>query len=515
MSRALRLRDPAARTSGGPKARRTTRPRGRSRGGGGGNGGGGGSCNGGNGSGLSAHSAGAAPHGSASDALSCANAELRASRIHKLLLIVDSNAHQFLDNNDTEQTALHNQTALFERGSKITHSCRPNLEYNLKRTATTGAQEHIAIRPIEAGDELTDSYITDYWTTPTLERRAQLLYTKDFVCGCERCCAPDDCRGVRCLSCSGLAFPPEPEGEIFFCVKCGPIPPKRAAELARLEVELAARLGEMQRLVEGPGGIHAVSPSSISALAREAAAKLSPVHYLVPRVFNFAADTFASHASALDNIPPSLRARAAQAAHFGLTADTSRVLAATMTVNAIQCIECISAGCGGGAACDVTPPHPVVHECAQRAFWAGKDLLSLRPTERDQGVARLLARYFPAMAVLYGEQDPDLVAVRIALMGAKGPAVNQSRLSCEAAAATAESGGVTLSPSPTPRAQLPSQPVSVGPDSTCDHCGGCPATIAGQVAPRLQVCSACKCARYCSQTCQRAAWKQHKRQCGE
>jgi hypothetical protein len=97
-------------------------------------------------------------------ALLARRAGMDAPRVHKLLLIVDSNAHQFLDANDSsqEQTALEQaaqvqHTALFERGSKISHSCRPNLEYNLKRTAAAGAQEHHAIRPIKADDELTDS----------------------------------------------------------------------------------------------------------------------------------------------------------------------------------------------------------------------------------------------------------------------------------------------------------------------------------------------------------------------
>ena len=42
----------------------------------------------------------------------------------------------------------------------------------------------------------------------------------------------------------------------------------------------------------------------------------------------------------------------------------------------------------------------------------------------------------------------------------------------------------------------------------CDHCA---------VYPRqqgtLKICSRCRVAKYCSQECQRAAWKQHKKMC--
>jgi len=48
---------------------------------------------------------------------------------------------------------MKSRVALFERGSKISHSCRPNLKYNSKRTA--GLQDHYAIRAIKASDELT------------------------------------------------------------------------------------------------------------------------------------------------------------------------------------------------------------------------------------------------------------------------------------------------------------------------------------------------------------------------
>jgi hypothetical protein len=104
------------------------------------------------------------------------------------------------------------------------------------------------------------------------------------------------------------------------------------------------------------------------------------------------------------------------------------------------------------------------------------------------------------MAVLYGEQDPDLLAVCHALLNAEGPTAD-ARLSLEATSL---------------RAQQVSQPVSVGGVGACDHCGGRPAAEAGQAAaPRLKICSACKCAKYCSQACQRSAWRQHKRECGK
>jgi hypothetical protein len=45
--------------------------------------------------------------------------------------------------------------------------------------------------------------------------------------------------------------------------------------------------------------------------------------------------------------------------------------------------------------------------------------------------------------------------------------------------------------------------------STCAACGA----RAGQPGVRLQMCSRCKCVRYCGPQCQRVHWRAHKAQC--
>lgn len=91
----------------------------------------------------------------------------------------------------------NSSTALFEIGSKLTHSCDANTAYSSSRVRGCGC--HIAIKSIEKGELITAEYVDA--AQPTDMRREKLRSTKLFDCECDRCLQPDLTRAVPCPSC--------------------------------------------------------------------------------------------------------------------------------------------------------------------------------------------------------------------------------------------------------------------------------------------------------------------------
>ena len=110
--------------------------------------------------------------------------------IHQLLAIYMTNAHQYQQTN----------SAITLFGSKFSHSCHPNVGYS--STSPDGFMEYHLLRPIQAGEQVTFSYLADLYETPTNERRHLLQNTKSFICQCPRCLAPDYSRCIQCPTCS-------------------------------------------------------------------------------------------------------------------------------------------------------------------------------------------------------------------------------------------------------------------------------------------------------------------------
>lgn len=136
---------------------------------------------------------------------------LDEAQIHKLLMIRDTNCHAYSGKEcaygSDQQGDVTGMAALFERGSKVAHSCEPNLYYTSKNRH--GGLEFRTCRPIAAGDMISFSYIGQLWTKSTLDRRAECLETKDFLCCCRRCVGPDMTSAFCCPTalCPGFATP--------------------------------------------------------------------------------------------------------------------------------------------------------------------------------------------------------------------------------------------------------------------------------------------------------------------
>lgn len=329
--------------------------------------------------------------------------------IHKLLVIRDSNCHAYVGHklgfsegvNEGLGEARPAKAALFDRGSKVAHSCCPNV------TAITNSRHgglvYFAISPIEAGEMVTFTYLSDLWTTTTRERRAELLECKDFICECTRCDGLDTTCAIRCpvKGCAGFANPAVQQAasakrllanDAWVCTVCGPLNAGVMASVLQLERSLQHELDSLEAQAE------AVPPNLARSIAERAAKTLSPAHRLVARSYGMVANLCASYASA-----------AQQTGHRHGTSFSAgsevelRMEAVEAAEKQVKVCECIAAGCCGGIRCAVS--HPAVFKCAQASFWCAQDLARVPQRQRSSGALAFVARYVVHMRIMFGEAD--------------------------------------------------------------------------------------------------------------
>ena len=211
--------------------------------------------------------------------------------IHKLLSIYATNAHQYKENSssdDADDTDT-DTSALPIFGSKLPHSCTGgNVGY--ASHAPDGCVEYMVIKPIENGDIVSFTYLTDLFETPTPERRQILFDTKHFMCQCERCNGPDYCRFIKCPMCCSEFIAcrynkPEEnlDDPLWMCPSCGPDLDNDT--MLVLERQMAQTLKIIERSVQKLNNsnfnkIPEFSVADLGELLEECCDTLSPVHYL-------------------------------------------------------------------------------------------------------------------------------------------------------------------------------------------------------------------------------------------
>mmetsp|Transcript_28116 Transcript_28116/g.42886 ORF Transcript_28116/g.42886 Transcript_28116/m.42886 type:complete len:544 (+) Transcript_28116:102-1733(+) len=131
-----------------------------------------------------------------------------------LVRIVGINAHSFTPPNAPQHEAIANAStssgsnmldtamALFVIGSKVEHSCAPNLRFCTDK----GLLRYTAEVPISCEDRLSISYLKSTLHTPRDERQQFLQQNKKFDCRCTRCLGPDECSPLYCQKCNGTLF---------------------------------------------------------------------------------------------------------------------------------------------------------------------------------------------------------------------------------------------------------------------------------------------------------------------
>ena len=338
------------------------------------------------------------------------SSEEKQNIVQLLLLIADTNAHSytghttaFTESSGSSMYSAESNSALFKVGSKVAHSCLPNVSYYSKNSH--GSLTYVAIREIEDGDMITFSYIGDLWTTPTQGRRAALLASKNFICCCVRCRDVDTCRAAAC-KCGGIAHPQPAAPEVWSCQQCGPLNADAVKAVVKQEMRLTKQLAMFEAALQNPdgSGLQKITPKMIIDFATEIGKRLNATHYLVCRAYNLLTTVYAS------------RAATAQQAHmfqsrcyFGSETDL-RVLACEAGRCCVKVQECIAAGCPEGLQC--LQVHPPLAELFQTAFFAAQDLLRVPASQRNKVDLHFVQRYMPAMSIGYGEKDTDLAQIK-------------------------------------------------------------------------------------------------------
>ncbi|KAH7027278.1 uncharacterized protein B0I36DRAFT_364506 [Microdochium trichocladiopsis] len=92
------------------------------------------------------------------------------------LAIFYSNSHIYIDIESKPRRGL------FPLASRINNSCEPNLLHDI---TSDGVINCVAIRDIDAGEELTISYVGSYLTNEARKKHFRGLW--DFECDCPRC----------------------------------------------------------------------------------------------------------------------------------------------------------------------------------------------------------------------------------------------------------------------------------------------------------------------------------------
>jgi hypothetical protein len=112
------------------------------------------------------------------------NVEMSVTEIFKVLSVISFNCHQFVGSSTeyaekviTQGNTSFDETkrsALFYYGSKVAHSCEPNLIYTSKRIK--GCMSYLALKEIKMGEMLTFDYALDNNNTvkPTIARQLKL-----------------------------------------------------------------------------------------------------------------------------------------------------------------------------------------------------------------------------------------------------------------------------------------------------------------------------------------------------
>jgi hypothetical protein len=226
-----------------------------------------------------------------------------------------TNGHQYQQTN----------VAIFIMGSKLSHSCVPNVAYS--STADDGCLEYIMLQPIKKDDEITFSYLSDIYETSTIDRQKLLWETKSFYCSCQRCSGLDYCRSVKCPICSSTVVACQyvhnnpkidwivtPPNEIWKCSKCcDGIDDNTAStfitnvslEIQRKEREMSKALEIIERDVTSTSKNKSYidftkqatnNPTFIQEVIAECIQELSSVHYLAVKALRLLVMVSTTHA---------------------------------------------------------------------------------------------------------------------------------------------------------------------------------------------------------------------------
>jgi len=262
------------------------------------------------------------------------------------------------------------------------------------------------------------------------------------------------------------------------------------AESLRQEQMLQGVLDRAQQDVQC-GGMDKYSSKTIEQMVSKAEAILSPTHFLVVQILQFAATVFVSQAVNAESFMQKKRGQ------------QLRLQSASAALRATRLRECIASGCQAGSF-DCACTHAAVYECAREVFHAGQDLLAMEPGSAPGDLIGAVARYLPSMRILYGKGDEDVDEIERMIQRA------QMRCGVPATFDQKVSGVLPAPVSASCKSESSGLPKNENKIEV-DVLAGC--NTCGKTGGKQMVCGRCKRTQYCSKECQAKDWKVHKPSC--
>lgn len=204
----------------------------------------------------------------------------------KLVKIAFINAHSFLpEGTGNYSDEIQPRSALYTLGSKLEHSCAPNISFE---TTPSGELEYTAEMPIKKEERLKISYQSHVYEEARSQRRHGLMESKGFHCKCCRCLGYDECSPLDCDSCKnkGGVFQLGSD-ESWKCLACdwkGKCNESLANQMKDQE-SLSQKLDGMKLRLETKG----FNPSMVMEcciIQNVVASKFSSLHWLHPKVYH-------------------------------------------------------------------------------------------------------------------------------------------------------------------------------------------------------------------------------------
>ena len=309
----------------------------------------------------------------------------------KLCTIVAINAHMYIGHTSYEVSTsiTPHRGALFYIASKMSHSCNPNCCYTSKQIH--GELVYFATRPILCGDLLTFSYIESTYS-PTSQRRADLMRSKDFFCLCEKCCAPDwaesypcamgACReGITCPTVMAANTPSE-----WSCILC------RSATSPSTERsdKAYAWFKAVEKMLVTPT-LH----EEVSQVIGQIKPFISPVNHKLIEMYIWLSSIYATDAHCWKK--------------FGNQNKwlQSVISSTSALLRAIAMIECLDSKCTAGANCTIE--HPPLHSLCHFVLWVCMDFIETR-----RAIPKQVQKYLMFLEMIYGCDDEDICKIKLA-----------------------------------------------------------------------------------------------------
>lgn len=220
----------------------------------------------------------------------------------KLLRIIDVNAHNYSYQTTggmvaTDSALPQEHNALFARGSKVEHSCAPNMIY----TTASGKLQYTAARSVRKGERLSISYHTAGFGRPRKQRQEFLQANKDFTCQCRRCVGPDECSPyvITCPNCNNqkaVVFSYQNDDN-FQCTSCqSQIPSSSVRRQQEMEEIFDQKLSRIDHNLQM--GAFRVEPtraiSQAVQLVNDVSQTMHPFHWLHPKGYQILSSLVAS-----------------------------------------------------------------------------------------------------------------------------------------------------------------------------------------------------------------------------